>query len=92
MHHYHCDTQSICKALGGTIQDSTKVEDIIVSGKEETTVHTSNGNYRCKKLVLCPGPWAQDLLSKVGLNVSMQVNPLLLIIEHEKGYNDYIYW
>ena len=60
------------KKAGGTIQDSTQVVDLNPSA-EPASISTNRGIIQTRQIILAPGPWAADLLQKVGLHLPFKV-------------------
>lgn len=42
------------------------------AGPDDVTVHTSRGTYSAGALVVCPGPWAPELLADLGIAFSVE--------------------
>ena len=59
------------KKHGAKILENTRVENIYANWVIE--VVTTNGPFKAKFVVLCPGPWAKTVLQKVGLNIPLKV-------------------
>ena len=57
---------SQAERFGGTVHSGVSVHHIDIS-KEHPEVETSAGTYRCKRLVVAPGPWASQLLKDLSL-------------------------
>ena len=64
--------KEMIKKRGGTIQDSTQVTDVNPS-TEPASLSTNRGIIKAKRIILAPGPWASDILQKVGLNLPIKV-------------------
>ncbi|XP_022103753.1 peroxisomal sarcosine oxidase-like isoform X2 [Acanthaster planci] len=58
--------QSEFQNYGGTIRDSEPVLQILPG--TTVIVVTRKGHYRCKSVVLTPGPWASKMLKPLGLD------------------------
>lgn len=52
--------------FGATVHSGVAVHHIDTS-KEHPEVETSTGSYRCRRLVVAPGPWASHLLKDLSL-------------------------
>uniref|UniRef100_A0A8C9RMZ6 Peroxisomal sarcosine oxidase n=1 Tax=Scleropages formosus TaxID=113540 RepID=A0A8C9RMZ6_SCLFO len=63
--------QGVFQSLGGEIKDREKV--VGITPGTVVTVTTGSGAYRAKSLVITAGPWANTLLSLVGLKLPLQV-------------------
>jgi glycine/D-amino acid oxidase-like deaminating enzyme len=48
------------------VLDQTKVTEIIPIGKEGAKVVTSKGEFTCKRLIICAGPWTNHCLKPFG--------------------------
>ena len=57
---------SQAECFGATVHSGVSVHHIDIS-KEHPEVETSAGTYRCKRLVVAPGPWASQLLKDLSL-------------------------
>ncbi|XP_021369498.1 peroxisomal sarcosine oxidase-like isoform X4 [Mizuhopecten yessoensis] len=57
--------------LGGLLHDGEKMTEIIPG--EVIKVKTEARLYQAKAVVLCVGPWAKKVLTKLGLDVPLQV-------------------
>lgn len=68
--------QNLTISQNGTIQEETKVVDIIPG--DIITVITTKGTFKTKNIIMCPGPWANELFNKVGLNLPIKVSRSLL--------------
>ena len=63
--------QSLVVKNGGVIQDGECVDTILPGN--DVTIISNKTRYRSRKLVLTPGPWAADLLTKIGLDIPLKV-------------------
>jgi sarcosine oxidase len=63
-----CVQAHVSQALrfGATVHAGVHVHHIDVS-KERPEVETSEGRYRCSRLVVAPGPWASQILANLSL-------------------------
>ncbi len=52
--------------FGATVHSGMRVHHI-EANKEHPEVETSAGNYRCRRLIISPGPWASQLLTNLSL-------------------------
>ena len=57
---------SQAERFGGIVHSGVGVRHIDMS-KEHPEVETSSGPYRCKRLIVAPGPWASQLLKDLSL-------------------------
>ena len=57
---------SQAERFGATVHSGVSVHHIDIS-KEHPEVETSAGTYRCKRLIVAPGPWASQLLKDLSL-------------------------
>ncbi len=57
---------SQAERFGATVHSGISVHHIDIS-KERPEVETSAGSYRCRRLVVAPGPWASQLLKDLSL-------------------------
>ena len=57
---------SQAERFGATVHSEVSVHHIDI-GKERPEVETSAGNYRCRRLIVAPGPWASQLLKDLSL-------------------------
>ena len=71
------------KKNGGTIQDSTQVKHFNPS-TEPASIFTNKGIIKARRIILAPGPWASDLLHKVGLNLPLKVTLVINLFHTEK--------
>ncbi|XP_075760651.1 peroxisomal sarcosine oxidase isoform X4 [Pelodiscus sinensis] len=65
--------QDAFRRCGGALRDGHKVTDI--KPGVVVTVTTSGGVYRAKSLVITAGPWTNQLLAPLGLQLPLQVLP-----------------
>lgn len=56
---------------GGVIQEETEVIDIVPG--TPVTLRTNQGEILARSIILNPGPWAPQILNKLGLDVPLQV-------------------
>lgn len=61
--------EEACRA-GAVLADPAKLTGLDLSA-ERPLVTTSQGRYRCRRLVLAPGPWAADLLAELHLPITV---------------------
>ena len=57
---------SQARQLGATVQEQVQLSELDLDGPRPV-LHTSNGQYRCERLVLTPGPWATSILAQLAL-------------------------
>lgn len=57
--------------MGGVIQDGQKVKNI--KPGQVVTVTTTSDIYEGKNIVITAGPWAQNVLSPIGLELPLKV-------------------
>ena len=68
--------QKLILSQGGEIHEESKVLSIIPG--DIVTVATESQTYKARSIILTPGPWAKELVEKVGLNLPIKVSPKLL--------------
>ena len=56
---------------GGQINDAEPVTEVWPG--TEVTVVTTLGRHRAKKVVIAPGPWANDILKNIGIDLPLKV-------------------
>jgi len=66
--------QELFRKSGGVIRDAVKVTGVKEVGNV-VEVSSKYDTFRGKKVVLCPGPWAKELLSATGLNLPLVTMP-----------------
>jgi len=64
--------QDLAVKYGAKIVDGFAVEDIKSSPNFVQVFGNCGGMYSAKSVVLCPGPWAGDLLARVGVKLPLQ--------------------
>lgn len=64
--------QKMARANGATLIDNSPVTNIVTRGNE-VTVETTNGSFRCKKLVIAAGPWSNRALGYLGIELPLEV-------------------
>ncbi|XP_048857519.1 peroxisomal sarcosine oxidase [Brienomyrus brachyistius] len=74
--------QGAFQKLGGIIKDGEKVSGITPGS--EVTVTTASGVYKAASLVITAGPWANAVLSHVGLQLPLQVQKINVCYWREK--------
>ncbi|XP_041949351.1 peroxisomal sarcosine oxidase-like [Alosa sapidissima] len=74
--------QSYFQSLGGVIKDGEKVLNI--QPGYTVTVTTASGEYRAKSLIITAGPWANTLLSHMGLQLPLTVVKINVCYWREK--------
>ena len=57
---------SQAERFGATVHSGVSVRHIDMS-KEQLEVETSAGSYRCRRLIVAPGPWASQVLKDLSL-------------------------
>ena len=57
---------SQAERFGAAVHSGVSVHHIDI-GKERPEVETSAGSYRCRRLIVAPGPWASQLLKDLSL-------------------------
>ncbi|OWF42685.1 peroxisomal sarcosine oxidase-like isoform X2 [Mizuhopecten yessoensis] len=68
--------------LGGLLHDGEKMTEIIPG--EVIKVKTEARLYQAKAVVLCVGPWAKKVLTKLGLDVPLQTQKIKVCYWKEK--------
>ncbi|ELR17625.1 sarcosine oxidase [Acanthamoeba castellanii str. Neff] len=63
---------TLARKRGAHVLDQTKVTEIIPIGKEGAKVVTSKGEFTCKRLIICAGPWTNHCLKPFGLEVPIK--------------------
>jgi len=63
---------TLARGRGATILEETQVEQVEPDG-EGVLLKTSNGDFRCKRLVITAGGWTNKLLENVGLHLPLTV-------------------
>ncbi|KAK7074463.1 hypothetical protein SK128_010718 [Halocaridina rubra] len=63
--------QKLFKSRGGVILDGCPVKQVETE-KERIRITCPRRVITCKSLVLCPGPWAKELLGKVGIKLPLR--------------------
>ncbi|XP_060077610.1 peroxisomal sarcosine oxidase-like [Ylistrum balloti] len=74
--------QNQYRKLGGLIHDGEKMVEVIPG--EVIMVKTEAGQYRAKAVVLCVGPWANNVLTKLGIAVPLQAQKIRVCYWKEK--------
>ena len=64
--------QDLAVKMGAKIIDGFDVEDIKEVDNVVTVTSKENQSHSAKSLILCPGPWAQELLSKIRVQLPLQ--------------------
>ncbi|XP_039612637.1 peroxisomal sarcosine oxidase [Polypterus senegalus] len=62
--------QALFQRFGGVIHDGERVMEIIPGST--ITLTTSNGKYQARSVVITAGPWAQSLLTSIGIELPLQ--------------------
>jgi len=63
--------QDLSLKLGVTILDGFEVEKIDQKNEVVTVTGTNKISFSANSLVVCPGPWASQILSKLGINLPL---------------------
>ncbi|XP_069767187.1 peroxisomal sarcosine oxidase [Narcine bancroftii] len=74
--------QDLFRRFGGTIRDGEKVVEI--QPGYWVTVTTTLGIYRAKSLVITAGPWTNELLNLVGLQLPLKTRRIIVCYWKEK--------
>jgi sarcosine oxidase len=64
--------RKMARANGATLLENTPVTNI-VTRDGEVTVETTEGSFRCRKLVIAAGPWSNRALGYLGLELPLEV-------------------
>jgi sarcosine oxidase len=64
--------RKMARANGATLLENTPVTDLITRDGE-VTVETTEGSFRCRKLVIAAGPWSNRALGYLGLELPLEV-------------------
>ncbi|PVD31520.1 hypothetical protein C0Q70_06933 [Pomacea canaliculata] len=78
--------QSVFKRNGGVVRDSEKVI-CITPGASQVSVQTTRGTYLGRSVVIAAGPWADQLLRPLGLELPLRPKRVAVLYwqETEKG-------
>ncbi|XP_062409143.1 peroxisomal sarcosine oxidase isoform X2 [Sardina pilchardus] len=79
--------QRLFQSHGGVIKDGSKVTGI--KPGPVVTVSTTTGAYQAKSLVITVGPWANTLLSHIGLGLPLKVEKINVCYWREKVPGSY---
>jgi len=63
--------QDLAVKMGATLVDGFDVDTIEEHNDMVTVTGTDKTSYTAPSLVLCPGPWASQILSKIGINLPL---------------------
>ncbi|XP_033749069.1 peroxisomal sarcosine oxidase-like [Pecten maximus] len=74
--------QNQYRKIGGLLKDGEKMVEIIPG--EVIRVRTDVGLYQAKTIVLCVGPWAKKVLTKLGVAVPLQTQKIKVCYWKEK--------
>ncbi|XP_078493752.1 peroxisomal sarcosine oxidase [Ciona intestinalis] len=75
--------------LAVVIKECEKVNDIVPVNVSRVEVHTNNGKYRSKSVILTCGPWINKVLKP--LNLKLPVSPLLIRVVYWKAKDPELY-
>jgi sarcosine oxidase len=64
--------RKMARANGATLLENTPVTNLITRDGE-VTVETTEGSFRCRKLVIAAGPWSNRALGYLGLELPLEV-------------------
>ncbi|KAF6019193.1 PIPOX [Bugula neritina] len=78
--------QKVFLSNGGVIKDNCKVRSIIPG--DTVTVHTDDGDFQAKGLVLACGPWSSEILSNIGVFLPLKARTVDVCYWKERpGYD-----
>ena len=66
--------QALLQAYGATMRDGETVTDVRQQ-EDIVVVESDTGIYFSHKVIVAPGPWARELLAKIGLDIPVEVTP-----------------
>jgi len=64
--------QGLAVKYGAKIKDGVSVSDILSSPGSVQVYGSKGEKFTAKSVVLCPGPWATELLKKIGVSLPLQ--------------------
>nr|XP_040125139.1 peroxisomal sarcosine oxidase isoform X4 [Ictidomys tridecemlineatus] len=79
--------QEAIRHLGGTVQDGEKVMEIRPG--QPVTVKTTSGSYQAKSVIITAGPWTNQLLRHLGIELPLQTLRINVCYWREKVPGSY---
>ncbi|KAM4823116.1 peroxisomal sarcosine oxidase [Urocitellus parryii] len=79
--------QEAIRHLGGTVQDGEKVVEIRPG--QPVTVKTTSGSYQAKSVIITAGPWTNQLLRPLGIELPLQTLRINVCYWREKVPGSY---
>ena len=78
--------QDLAVKMGAKIIDGFDVDEIKQEDNGNVVSVTSkhSQSHSAKSLILCPGPWAQELLSKIGVKLPLPLQPINIPVYYWK--------
>nr|XP_009857934.2 peroxisomal sarcosine oxidase-like [Ciona intestinalis] len=77
--------QSEIKKSGGVVRDQEKVLSIEPVNQDIVRVRTNKNVYKCRSVVLTCGPWANELLKPLGLQLPLTVGKVFVTYFKERS-------
>ncbi|XP_078491086.1 peroxisomal sarcosine oxidase-like [Ciona intestinalis] len=76
--------QGAVKTVGGVVRDQEKVLNIDPVNEDTVHVRTNKSVYKCRSVVLTCGPWANEVLKPLDLQLPLEVSKVLVTYWKER--------